>query len=59
MDVDVLFSETLRLLEWRAEMLEIMNEPNADRRIKRWLLAHRAEMMAVVERADRRPSATD
>ena len=56
---EFLVGETLRLLRWRAELLKIINGPNADRRIKRWLLAHRAEMMAMVERADRRPSATD
>jgi hypothetical protein len=38
---EFLVGETLRLLRWRAELLEIMNGPDADRRLRRWLAEYR------------------
>jgi len=38
---EFLVGETLRLLRRRTELLEIMNGPDADRRIKRWLAERR------------------
>jgi hypothetical protein len=38
---EFLVGETLRLLCWRTELLEIMNGLDADRRVRRWLAEHR------------------
>jgi hypothetical protein len=38
---EFLVGETLRLLRWRTELLEIMNGPDADRRIRSWLTDYR------------------
>ena len=38
---EFLIGETLQLLRWRTELLEIMNEPDADRRIHSWLTDYR------------------
>jgi hypothetical protein len=48
---EFLVGETLRLLRWRTELLEIMNGSDADRRIKRWL-AERGQVYGTPLQAD-------
>ena len=38
---EFLIGETLQLRRWRTELLEIMNGPDADRRIRSWLTDYR------------------
>ena len=49
---EFLVGETVRLLRLRAEILEIMNGPNADRRIKRWLAERRQVYDAPLQRGE-------
>jgi hypothetical protein len=49
---EFLFGETVQLLRWRAELLEIMNGPNADRRIRRWLAQYRKVHAASLQAAE-------
>lgn len=38
-------SETLQLLEWRAELLAILRGPEPELKVRKWLMVRRTELM--------------